>query len=692
MKSVVRLALCAALCAEGSFGENSVDEVGESLNIQAILKELKAVRELALSQNEQITQQQVQMQQQDAHIKKLEDVLLSKEQRRLLESPPKSKRRKALDSDASGIQIKKENAMLALGEDGDVVFQRSGESASFISGTVHIEKIHVASINDILVGNTTLGAVLNNTYGIVDSVVVNSEDYSSCFELLNADDSYYEQDGTYTFTTSGGVSYQAYCDMTTDGGGWTLAAKMANSDLDKNWVNGADDWTSSTTYGDVTQIGTDDADAKGRAWSTVKANQIMLKDSSSGSDYIMTTEKSRCFNDVTMSDYFGAALFYHFPGYGSSCYYYERCDVSSSYTPDWLTSSDSYGQSDGIEYITIAYTDSSGDTSAVISGLDDSCAEADVGLGALESGTAWFDIDDGSGGGQTQDIGGPTHCSSAYDDSSCADTYPDTVYYFVREATPRHHVTGTSCKNILDNNPEIEGMDGTYTIEHSDGSTYQAYCDMTSDDGGWQLVAKMSNYDDKNWCTSYDDWTSTDVYGDTADIYDIGNDAKGFGWSDVTATQMMFRDSYSQTQYCRTAEDIDSQTMAEYFASALDTGFPGYGGSCDYYQKLTTTCSNDWVPSWLTDGSSNAQDPIEYLLISYTDNSGDTSAVISGFSDSCGEADVGIGSLEGGMSWYDSSDGYSGGLSQDIGSPTECSYDDDTCFYTDHQTAFVFVR
>merc|ERR1740138_263875 len=418
----------------------------------------------------------------------------------------------------------------------------------------------------------------------------------------------------------------------------------------------------------------------------------MLKDSSSGSDYIMTTEKSRCFNDVTMSDYFGAALFYHFPGYGSSCYYYERCDVSSSYTPDWLTSSDSYGQSDGIEYITIAYTDSSGDTSAVISGLDDSCAEADVGLGALESGTAWFDSDDGYSGGQTQDIGGPTHCSSAYDDSSCADTYPDTVYYFVREATPRHHVTGTSCKNILDNNPEIEGMDGTYTIEHSDGSTYQAYCDMTSDDGGWQLVAKMSNYDDKNWCTSYDDWTSTDVYGDTADIYDIGNDAKGFGWSDVTATQMMFRDSYSQTQYCRTAEDIDSQTMAEYFASALDTGFPGYGGSCDYYQKLTTTCSNDWVPSWLTDGSSNAQDPIEYLLISYTDNSGDTSAVISGFSDSCGEADVGIGSLEGGMSWYDSSDGYSGGLSQDIGSPTECSYDDDTCFYTDHQTAFVFVR
>ena len=31
--------------------------------------------------------------------------------------------------------------------------------------------------------------------------------------------------------------------------------------------------------------------------------------------------------------------------------------------PNWLTSSDTYGQSDGIEYITVAYTDSSGDTS-----------------------------------------------------------------------------------------------------------------------------------------------------------------------------------------------------------------------------------------------------------------------------------------------------------------------------------------
>jgi len=88
-------------------------------------------------------------------------------------------------------------------------------------------------------------------------------------------------DGVYQLDPDGvGVgepAYDAYCDMTTNGGGWTLVAKLTNSD-DENWMWNKPIWNSNTLLNEADFDVTQDQDAKFRAWNDVVSEAILIRE------------------------------------------------------------------------------------------------------------------------------------------------------------------------------------------------------------------------------------------------------------------------------------------------------------------------------------------------------------------------------------------------------------------------------
>ncbi|XP_075036691.1 intelectin-1-like isoform X2 [Mixophyes fleayi] len=65
--------------------------------------------------------------------------------------------------------------------------------------------------------------------------------YRSCKEIKQSQSG--ARDGIYTLTTEHGVSYQTFCDMTTNGGGWTLVASIHENNILGKCTTG-DRWSS----------------------------------------------------------------------------------------------------------------------------------------------------------------------------------------------------------------------------------------------------------------------------------------------------------------------------------------------------------------------------------------------------------------------------------------------------------------
>ncbi len=212
------------------------------------------------------------------------------------------------------------------------------------------------------------------------------------FDLAGA-----KKTGPYLIDPDGpgpGKPFQVFCDMTTNGGGWTLIARFANKDA-TNWMHDSGEWWYTRTAAVGTPLSrSENADMYSPAFHSVKGKEMRLSRTSNPTDIGLLVTKNNCLADKT----FRAKI----TGYGN----FQNGGVwgnnSVKGTCDFTLGSN-WSSTNGFKYATCAgniggankigfWSDwSSGDGAVMmIGGGGNNCARADHGIGVTEANAASF--------------------------------------------------------------------------------------------------------------------------------------------------------------------------------------------------------------------------------------------------------------------------------------------------------------
>nr|UOY17258.1 intelectin [Lethenteron reissneri] len=162
----------------------------------------------------------------------------------------------------------------------------------------------------------------------------------SCLEIKEKTKT--ERDGLYLLQTKSGQSYQAFCDMNTNGGGWTLVASVHENNIaakcttGDRWtsqqgsnpavpfVDGDKNWANLNTFG-VPESATDD-DYKNPGYYDLEANDIAVWHVPNGTP-LPAWKTSSLFRYHTESKFLAA--------FGGSLYsFFKFCVGGGGYVPE----------------------------------------------------------------------------------------------------------------------------------------------------------------------------------------------------------------------------------------------------------------------------------------------------------------------------------------------------------------------